>query len=106
MIKDMKKSTKKTKPTFVVDLTNATSVEDVKIAFVEAKVKAGVPITMNELLAYVRIGLDIATELQNCNVTIIESDELALKMLKLIKKYENKKTPWYKRFWNWITRKK
>lgn len=102
----MKKNTKKTKPTFVVDLSNVESVEDVKIAFIEAKAKAGVPVTMNELLAYVRIGLKIAAELEKENMTLIENDELANKMLKLIKKYENKKTPWYKRFWNWVTCKK
>ncbi len=102
----MKKNTKKTKPAFVVDLTNAETAEDVKIAFIEAKVKAGVPINMQELLSYAIMGIEIAAEMEREKVHVINDDKLAQKMVKLIKKSLKKKTPWYKRIFKWPFGKK
>ena len=74
------KRTKKNIPVFVVDLTNATTAEDVVNAFNKAKSDANI-----DVIDYI---FDV-----HVNIPVIEEkDEVKL--------------PWYKRFWNWITRKK
>ena len=107
----MKKNTKKTvKPTYVVDLTDIEGPEDVTIEFIAAKVRAGISITDKEFMYTLGYGAITAFEaVENFyfnHTTCIEDDKLAEKLLKEIKKSITKKTPWYKRFWNWITRKK
>ena len=109
-----KKTTKKvTKPEFIVDMTTAETPVDVAYEFAEAKVRAGKPITQNEADTIEKNGfLTAASLVEECiediekRTTYIEDDELAEDMIKLIKKHQNKKLPWYKRFWRWITRKK
>ena len=116
------KTTKKTKPTFVVDLTNAESYKDVKIAFIAAKVNAGVAITKSELAFVISeamttgalVVLDTMEEFF-AKAKVIEADEKQLKkFMEAVKELENPvedekpvepKKPWYKRFWNWLTRK-
>ena len=74
------KRTKKNIPVFVVDLTNATTAEDVANAFNKAKSDANI-----DVIDYI---FDV-----HVNIPVIEEKEEV-------------KLPWYKRFWNWITRKK
>ena len=74
------KRTKKNIPVFVVDLTNATTAEDVANAFNKAKRDANI-----DVIDYI---FDV-----HVNIPVIEEKEEV-------------KLPWYKRFWNWITRKK
>ena len=74
------KRTKKNIPVFVVDLTNATTAEDVVNAFNKAKSDANI-----DVIDYI---FDV-----HVNIPVIEEKEEV-------------KLPWYKRFWNWITRKK
>ena len=74
------KRTKKNIPVFVVDLTNATTAEDVVNAFNKAKSDANI-----DVIDYI---FDV-----HVNIPVIEEKEEI-------------KLPWYKRFWNWITRKK
>lgn len=74
------KRTKKNIPVFVVDLTNATTAEDVANAFNKAKNDANI-----DVIDYI---FDV-----HVNIPVIEEKEEV-------------KLPWYKRFWNWITRKK
>lgn len=76
----MKKSTKTFAPEFYVDLTNAYTTEDIVKAFKTAKEAAGIVNDNNDWLI-------------DASITIIVPKE-------------EKKSPWYKRFWNWITRKK
>lgn len=117
------KTTKKTKPTFVVDLTNAESYKDVKIAFIAAKVNAGIAITKSELAFVIAeamatgalVVLDTMDEFF-AKAKVIEADEKQLKkFMEAVKDLEKPveeeepvepKKPWYKRFWNWLTRKK
>lgn len=75
----MKKNNKTFAPEFYVDLTNAETTEDIAKAFKTAKEAAGVISENDDWLI-------------DASITII------------IPKQEKK--PWYKRFWNWITRKK
>ena len=76
----MKKSNKKFKPDFVVDITNAFTLKELNDAFVAAKSEA------------LSIG-DVTINDCPCDAHVI-----------II--MPAKKKPWYKRFWNWITRKK
>ena len=76
----MKKS--KFNPAFVVDLANDVNVADVIKAFNDAKAKAGKPVCNYSPMTIVVVTVDI------------EDAE------------DEKQLPWYKRFWNWITRKK
>lgn len=74
----MKKSTKNTiKPEFYVDITNAFTLDELNKAFCESKAAAGFQID-NDWIS-------------DATITII---------------IPIKKKPWYKRVWNWITRKK
>ena len=74
------KRTKKNIPVFLVDLTNATTAEDAANAFNKAKSDANI-----DVIDYI---FDV-----HVNIPVIEEKEEV-------------KLPWYKRFWNWITRKK
>lgn len=75
----MKKSNKKFKPDFVVDITNAFTLKELNDAFITAKAEASSnDVTINDCPS-------------DAHVIII---------------MPAKKKPWYKRFWNWITRKK
>ena len=77
-IKDMKKS--KFNPAFVVDLTNDINITDIIDAFNDAKAKAGKAV-YNPSPVPTIVVVTIDTEVKE-------------------------QLPWYKRFWNWITRKK
>ena len=76
----MKKNNNKFKPDFVVDITNAFTLKELNDAFVAAKADA----------------LSIA------DVTINDCPSDAHVIIIM----PAKKKPWYKRFWNWVTRKK
>lgn len=76
----MKKAKSTFIPEFYVDLTNAKTTEEVANAFKMAKEAAGVVDDNKDWLI-------------DASITIIIPSE-------------EKKSPWYKRFWNWITRKK
>lgn len=110
--KTTKKVTKKTKkPEFVVDMTTAETALETAYEFAEAKVRAGKPITQGEADTIEKMGFYTAVDtVERCmdevdaHTTYIEDDKLANKLVKEIKKYQNKKKyPWYKRFWRWIT---
>lgn len=112
-MKAIKKTKKVTKPAFIVDMTKAETPLDVAYEFAEAKVRAGKPITQTEADTIEKIGFMTAADVvESCiaeaekRTTYIEDDKLADDMLKLIKKHQTKKLPWYKRFWRWITFRK
>lgn len=118
MKKDTKKVTKKTvkefKPAFVVDLTNAESMTDVYVAFGLAKQEAGLPISDTEFDAIIDKTVEISVrELTKMSkeafskathIVNITGDE------KLVFDadggFKVKKPNVFKRFWNWLTRKK
>ena len=111
------KSTKKTKkePKFIVDYTDIQLPQQVYAEYILAKTRAGMTITESEADALINYGVFIALdEIDNClahyntKCTVIQDDKLADKLLDITLDYIKKKNrkPWYKRFWNWITRKK
>lgn len=77
----MKKNTNK----LIWDITNVKSVEDIKPSLTKAKI--------------LNSGINIS-ELEGLIEHAINT------VLTDIKKDVNKITPWYKKLWNWITRKK
>lgn len=87
----MKKTTKNTKKTFkpvyTVDITDCVNGTDVLLAFANAKQKAGLPITDDELNAIIE---------DNSYMIILECVDHSIR---------EKKPNIFKRFWNWITRK-
>ena len=75
----MKKNNSKFKPDFVVDITNAFTLKELNDAFIAAKAEAlSSDVTINDCPS-------------DAHVIIV---------------MPAKKKPLYKRFWNWITRKK
>lgn len=83
-----KKSKKTVNPELIINTIGCETSADVYDRYIDAKVRAGRAITMDEL-EFTRDNADIFVDVYNfigC-------------------KCECKKLPWYKRFWNWITRK-
>lgn len=101
------------KPDFVVDWTNIEMYLDVPYETAQGKIRAGLPISQDEADVIEKMGFMTAADIVDTmlneaekHTTYIEDDKLADDMLKLIKKYQTKKQPWYKRFWRWITFRK
>lgn len=108
----MTKKTKKQvfKPVFVIDLTTCESAEDMYKDILYNKFYNRLPLThyeVTKLLEYRLIdGLENLLEdmFDGKNALVIEGDEvLAFDAVKVELK---EKQPWYKRLWNWLTRKK
>lgn len=105
-MKPIKKISKAKKPMFTVDLTAIDTPDDIVMEFIAAKVRAGLTISEKEMFFTMSYGaitaLNAFENFYNSHATVIESDELAQKLLKEIDKALKKKNAWYKRFWNWI----
>lgn len=107
----MKTNTTKKSPKVIVNLVDAVTPDEIYDAYIKAKVEAGVPITKTEFECEKHIVAnavldEIDNSIEYLNVHYINDDKLAQKLLKDIKKYTQKKQPWYKRFWRWITFRK
>ncbi|MEE3413864.1 MAG: hypothetical protein VZR53_00650 [Prevotella sp.] len=105
----MKKNIK-TKPAFIVDLTNIENCDDIKFQFIRAKATQGVAITEDDIAWLVMLGVKITGDILNeidegCekNIVRIQDDKLFNKLENILKEATGKKKkPWYKRFWGWI----
>jgi len=105
----MKKNIK-TKPAFIVDLTNVGNCDDIKFEFIRAKATQGVAITEDDITWLVMLGVKITGDILNeideeCekNIVRIQDDKLFNKLENILKEATGKKKkPWYKRFWGWI----
>lgn len=97
------KKTKKTKTDFKVILTDVESPADVYERIVEAKIEAGLNITPCEHVNYTRI---LVNKLSDSFLMVpfaqVEICKIPMENLQA----EPKKPGLFKRFWNWITRKK
>lgn len=95
-----KKTTKKTSQTFEVNLVWCTTPSDIYAAFGLAKQQAGLPMTNTEFSTIVFKIIDAKTLMKELICSVCE-------LFQPIEfKYEQKKPNIFKRFWNWITRKK
>lgn len=105
-MKKVIKTTNTKKPALVVDFTDPSNIKSPRFAFIEAKMEQDVPFTeddLNTILYYMAIYV-VNKMFEDCNSVVVR-DGLILKCNAFEIKTEEKK-PWYKRFWNWITRKK
>lgn len=95
--------TKKTKkPAYIVNITKCVNGDDVKFAFIKAKAIAGEKVKPEEFDFIIEtIAWDTFTFIMDAENTFIKD---FIKALESVEK--PKKLPWYKRAWNWITRKK
>ena len=84
------KKLNKVKPAYTVDLTDTYTAEEAKVKFALAKHNARIPLTDDELKTIIAYTGDLVPSVCLCNVEVYEVKE---------------KKPWYKRFWNWLTRK-
>lgn len=109
----MTKKTKKPafKPVFTVDLTECYDAEEMYEALLTAKFEAKVPFTNYEVGKYCEYKICQALDtfiddlFAGHNAVIIDDD--TIKSFDAVKiEITPEKKPWYKRFWNWITRKK
>ena len=89
----MKKTNKKTKYSYVVDITDCNTVNDVEVAFAIAKQKAGIPLSDSNLDAIINHTVEQVVDGIQDVVIVCDCEK-------------PKKLPWYKRFWNWLTFKK
>ena len=95
--------TKKTKkPAYIVDLTKCINGDDVKFAFIKARAIAGDKIKPEEFDFIVE-----AVMFDTFAFVISAETSFIKQFINFLDKIEKpKKLPWYKRAWNWITRKK
>ena len=96
------------KPVFTVDLTWCNDAEEMYEAILTAKYEAKVPLTNYEVGKFCEYKITQALEdfvdnlFDGHNAIVLEDDEI--KCFDAIK--VTVKKPWYKRFWNWLTRQK
>lgn len=94
----MKKNVKKAfKPAYTVNITDCVTANDVAYKFAMAKQNAGLAISDDDLLTIVNHVVDELVEVVNDALEAVPSVVCICKC--------GKKLPWYKRLWNWITRK-
>lgn len=98
----MKKVTKKFKPVYVIDWTDCETVEDALYETIWTKIEAGVDIPAYQVALL--IDMEIGDAIDDALDELFDGAEL-IAVNCLCAQCECKK-PWYKRFWNWITRKK
>lgn len=106
-MKKVTKTTKSTKePALVVDFTYEFNISQPRLAFIEAKLEQRVPFTENDFdwLCEMMRSLIISKMFKECNAVVCR--EGLLLHCNAVEITAKKKQPWYKRLWNWITRKK
>lgn len=107
MKKAIKKTVKVTKPKYTISMTEAANIDDITADFISQKIMNGMKLTESDVSTIVSIVTDIVLENlmpEDCS-TIVNDGGVYRKCTAV--RIENKvKKPWYKRAWNWITRKK
>lgn len=104
MKKATKKTVKVTKPKYTIDMRD---VDDVTIDFLCQKVENGMELTGSDFATFASIVADSLLEkLMPKEGTALVRDNGVYRMCTAVRVEEKAKKPWYKRAWNWITRKK
>ena len=111
MKKTNKKVTKTVKPAFIVDLTNVETPDELYAAFGLAKQDANLPMTDDELVAIVNIAINTTLSVLQDTFKKLPYKEYNITNGEKLIFDENgnvkvKKANIFRRFWNWITRKK
>lgn len=110
----MKTTDKKTKPMFVVDFTNISNVNEISAKIARAKVDAGIPLTKDDLTNVIESSIDdFVAELFNAGIVELVGNTITPKNVSIdfsgifdCTECKPKKPNIFKRFWNWVRRKK
>lgn len=103
MKKVVKKTKKSIKPAYVVDITNCETATDLKLAFIFAKAENKVPVSTEEIKFVQQLAVEDALDFGDLASVAVDA---FCDVCDVIEKAFEPKKPWYKRLWNWITRKK
>ena len=107
MKKVVKKTVKIARPKYTIDVTNIANVDDVTASFIGQKILNGMKLTDSDISTIVSIATDIVLEdLMPEDCSAIVNDGGIYRKCTAIRVENKVKKPWYKRAWNWITRKK
>ena len=107
MKKVVKKTVKIARPKYTIDMTNIANVGDVTTSFIGQKILNGMKLTDSDISTIVSIATDIVLEdLMPEDCSAIVNDGGIYRKCTAVRVENKVKKPWYKRAWNWITRKK
>ena len=107
MKKVVKKTVKIARPKYTIDMTNIANVGDVTASFIGQKILNGMKFTDSDISTIVSIVTDIVLEdLMPEDCSAIVNDGGIYRKCTAVRVENKVKKPWYKRAWNWITRKK
>lgn len=107
MKKVVKKTVKVARPKYIIDMTNAANMDDITANFIYQKISNGMKLTWNDMCTITSIATDIILKnLMPENCTAIVNDGGVYRKCTAVRVEKKVKKPWYKRVWNWITRKK
>ena len=104
MKKAIKKTVKVKKPKYTIDMRD---IDDVTADFISQKIMNGMKLTESDVSTIVSIVTDIVLKnLMPEDCSAIVSDGGVYRKCTAVRVENEVKKPWYKRAWNWITRKK
>lgn len=107
MKKVVKKTVKVARPKYIIDMTNAANMDDITANFIGQKISNGMKLTDSDTSTIASIITDvILKDLMPEDCTAIVNDGGVYRKCTAIRVEKKVKKPWYKRVWNWITRKK
>lgn len=107
MKKVVKKTVKVARPKYTIDMTNAANMNDVTANFISQKILNGMKLTDLDISTIVSIVTDaILKDLMPEDCSAIVKDGGVYRKCTAERVEVKAKKPWYKRVWNWITRKK
>ena len=107
MKKAIKKTVKVTKPKYTISMTEAANIDDITADFISQKIMNGMKLTESDVSTIVSIVTDIVLEnLMPEDCSAIVNDGGVYRKCTAVRIENKVKKPWYKRVWNWITRKK
>lgn len=107
MKKVVKKTVKVTKPKYTISMTEAANIDDITADFISQKIMNGMKLTESDVSTIVSIVTDIVLEnLMPEDCSAIVNDGGVYRKCTVVRVENEVKKPWYKRAWNWITRKK
>lgn len=107
MKKAIKKTVKVKRPKYTIDMTNAANMRDITEDFISQKISNCMKLTCDDMCTITSIATDIILKnLMPEDCTAIVNDGGVYRKYTAVRIEKNAKKPWYKRVWNWITRKK
>ena len=107
MKKVTKKTVKVTKPKYTISMINAANDNDVVASFIIQKTMNGMKLTEADFDTILSIATDLIVEdILLEDLSAVVNDGGVYRKCTAVRVEEKVKKPWYKRAWNWITRKK